>query len=207
MVKKSAKRSGESKEGLEVELGGLFSSLGNAVDLLGKLVEVGAKHAEHQGEFTVKGLGEKARGVYGFSIRTGLGGEGTARVEPFGNVHATKEGIVVDEVREPVVDVFDEGREVVIITELPGAREEEITVEIRGDVLTIESHGERHYAKEVLLPSAIDGKSVQRKYNNGVLEIRARKVRARGSKGPAAPSSNEGSPDGGDPERGAEGKR
>ena len=106
-----------------------------------------------------------------------------------------------------VVDVFDEGREVVIITELPGAREEEITVEIRGDVLTIESHGERHYAKEVLLPSAIDGKSVQRKYNNGVLEIRARKVRARGSKGPAAPSSNEGSPDGGDPERGAEGKR
>jgi len=176
MAKKSTMRAGRLKEGVELELGGLFRGLGDAVDLLGKLVEVGTKHAEHQGEFTVKGLGEKARGVYGFSIRTGIGGEGAARVEPFGNVHASKEGIVVDEVREPLVDVFDEGGEVVLTAELPGAREEEITAELRGDVLTIESHGERHYAKEILLPSAIDGKSLQKKYNNGVLEIRARKV-------------------------------
>lgn len=176
MIKKSTKRAGASKEGAEIELGGLFRSLGDAVDLLGKLVEVGTKHAEHQGEFTVKGLGEKARGVYGFSIRTGLGGEGAARVEPFGNVRAGDEGIVVDEVREPVVDVFDEGGEVVVTAELPGAREEEITAELRGDVLIIGSHGERHYAKEVLLPSPVDGKSLERKYNNGVLEIRARKA-------------------------------
>jgi len=175
-MKKSAKRSGEAKEGLDIELGGLFSTLGNAVDLLGKLVEVGAKHAEHQGEFQVKGLGDKGRGVYGFSIRTGLGGEGVAHVEPFGNVHATKEGIVVDEVREPLVDVFDEGGEVVITAELPGAREEEITAQMKGDVLTIASHGERHYAKEVQLPCAIDSKTLKKKYNNGVLEIRARKV-------------------------------
>ena len=138
MAKKSTMRAGRPKEGVELELGGLFRGLGDAVDLLGKLVEVGTKHAEHQGEFTVKGLGEKARGVYGFSIRTGIGGEGAARVEPFGNVHASKEGIVVDEVREPLVDVFDEGGEVVLTAELPGAREEEITAELRGDVLTIE---------------------------------------------------------------------
>lgn len=174
MVRKSTKHSGAAKEGIDVDLGGLFRGLGDAVDLIDKLVEVGKKHAEHQGEFGVKGLGDKVRGVYGFSIRTGIGGE--SRVEPFGNVHSTKEGIVVEEVREPLVDVFDEGQEVVVTAELPGAREGEITVELQGDVLTIKSEGERHYAKEVPLPAAVDGQSLQKKYNNGVLEVRARKV-------------------------------
>lgn len=174
MVKKSTDRTGEA--GVNIELGGLFRSLGDAVDLLGKLVEVGTRNVEHQGEFTVKGLGDKARGVYGFSIRTGLGGEGTARVEPFGNVHATEEGLVVDEAREPLVDVFDEGGEVVITAELPGANEEEITAELRGDTLVIQSSGERRYAKDVPLPCAVDPGTMRKKYNNGVLELRARKA-------------------------------
>src|SRR6516165_955717 len=48
MVKKSANPSGSTKEGLEVELSGLFGTLGNAVDLLGKLTEAGVKHLQHQ---------------------------------------------------------------------------------------------------------------------------------------------------------------
>ena len=64
MVKKSANPSGSTKEGLEVELSGLFGTLGNAVDLLGKLTEAGVRHLQHQDEFTLKGLGDGARGVY-----------------------------------------------------------------------------------------------------------------------------------------------
>src|SRR5262249_37383893 len=153
---------------------GLFGTLGNAVDLLGKLTEAGVKHLQHQDEFTLKGLGDGARGVYGFSIRTGRGGQGADRIERFGNIHATTEGVVVDDVHEPLVDVFDEGSEIVVTVELPGARENEIKVEQRDALLAIESQGERRYAKEVLLPGAIDGNSLQKKYNNGVLEIRAR---------------------------------
>src|SRR5262245_14438847 len=174
MVKKGTKRSDDAKDGLE--LGGFFGTLGNAVDLLAKLAEAGAEHAQHQGEFALKGLGDEARAVYGFSVRTGLGGEGAGRVEPFGNIHATKEGLVVDDVHEPLVDLFDEGGEFVVTAELPGAREDEITVEQRDAVLVIESHGERRYAKRIPLPGAIDGESLRTKYNNGVLEIRARKV-------------------------------
>ena len=174
MVRKSTKTSGAAGEGLELDLGGLFRGLGNAVDLIDKLVEVGKKHGEQQGEFSVKGLGDKARGVYGFSIRTGIGGE--SRVEPFGNVHSTDEGIVVEEVREPLVDVFDEGQEIVVTAELPGASEGEIKIDLQEDVLTIKSEGERHYAKEVPLPARVDGGSLQKKYNNGVLEVRARKA-------------------------------
>src|SRR6516225_10879102 len=57
MVKKSANPSGSTKEGLEVELSGLFGTLGNAVDLLGKLTDAGVKHLQHQDELTLKGLG------------------------------------------------------------------------------------------------------------------------------------------------------
>src|SRR6516165_2996748 len=146
MVKKSANPSGSTKEGLEVELSGLFGTLGNAVDLLGKLTEAGVKHLQHQDEFTLNGRG----------------GQGADRIERFGNIHATTEGVVVDDVHEPLVDVFDEGTEIVVTVELPGARENEIKVEQRDALLAIESQGERRYAKEVLLPGAIDGNSLQK---------------------------------------------
>jgi HSP20 family protein len=181
MEKKSAKPGGGVKGGLEVDLGGLFGTLGSAVDLLGKLAEAGAKHVQHSDHVTLESLGDEARGVCGFSIRAGRGGAGAASVEPFGNIPASTEGeTVADEVHEPMVDVFDEGCEIVVTAELPGAREDDITVEQRDAVLTIESQGERCYAKEVLLPGAIDVSSLQKKYNNGVLEIRARKIRAQG---------------------------
>ena len=172
MARKSG--AGGGRDEPEIEVGGLFRSLGEAVDLLGKLVEIGGTHAR-QGEFRVSGLENKARGVYGFSIRTGLGGETGALVERFGNVHASREGFVVDEVREPLVDVFDERDEVAITAELPGAKEAEIVVAVTGDRLSIESKGERRYAKEVVLPVEVDVAGLKKKYNNGVLEIRVPK--------------------------------
>src|SRR5262245_41848031 len=179
MAKKSAKPDGSGKDGIEVEIGGLFSTLGNAVDLLGRLAEAGTKHVQQRDDLTVEPLDDEAHGVYGLSIRTGrggAGGAGTDNVEPLRNIHAATEGVVADDVREPLVDVFDEGTEIVITAELPGAREDEITIEQRDSVLAISSSGERRYAKEVLLPGAIDGSSVKKKYNNGVLQIRARKI-------------------------------
>lgn len=172
MIKKT--KAGGNRDEPEIEIGGLFRSLGEAVDLLGKLVETGGTHTR-QGEFRVKGLGDKARGVYGFSIRTGLGGGTGATVERFGNVRPSREGFVVDEVREPLADVFDEHDEVVVTAELPGAKEAEIAVELKGDMLTIESKGARRYAKEIVLPVEADPASLQKKYNNGVIEIRVRK--------------------------------
>src|SRR5262245_48522419 len=175
MAKRSAKPGcGSADDGIEVKLGGLFSTLGNAVDLLGRLAETGARHAQHGDDVTVENFGNDAQGVYGFGIRTGRGGAGADNAGPFRNVPA--EGVVADDVHEPLVDVFDEGAEIVVTAELPGAREDEISIDQRDAVLAITSQGERRYAKEVLLPSAIDGSSVKKKYNNGVLEIRARKI-------------------------------
>ena len=78
--------------------------------------------------------------------------------------------------REPLIDVFDEGAEIVVAAELPGAKESAIEVEVRGDVLAISSSGERRYAKEVVLPSPVDAASMKRSFKNGLLELRLKKV-------------------------------
>jgi|GEM_PF-7088965 len=125
MTKKKTKtETGGSHGSADPEFGGLFRGLGDFVSLLGKLAEAGEKHIERKGEFRVKGLGDRGRGVYGFSIRSGIGGGGP-RVEPFGNVRSSDEGLVVDPVREPLVDVFDEGSEIVVTAELPGVSEKD----------------------------------------------------------------------------------
>jgi HSP20 family protein len=171
MKKKATEKPDAPGDAAEVEFGGLFRGLGDFVNLLSKFSETGEKLKERDGEFRVKGLGDNARGVYGFSIRSGVGG-GKPRVQPFGNVRASEAGLVVDEVREPLVDIFDEDSEVVITAELPGVLEDEI----EGDVMMIETEGERYYAKEILLPESVSAKSLKKSYNNGVLEVRIKKA-------------------------------
>ena len=166
-----AKDEGDTEGTVELDFGGLFRGLGDVIDLVGKLGEAGEKHMTRQGEFRVKGLGDQATGVYGFSIRTGIGGADT-KVEPFGNVHADEEGLVVDDIREPLVDVFDEDDEIVVVAELPGVSGSDISVTFADERMKIETSGERHYVKEVDLPSAVVSESLKQSYNNGVLELR-----------------------------------
>jgi len=168
------KRKPEAEISIDLGLGGLFKGLGNFLDLLSEMIETGEEETTRTGEFKVKGLGDKARGVYGFSIRTGIGG--IPRVEHFGNIRTTQEGPEVVEVREPLVDVFDEEQEIVVVAELPGVGEEEIRVDIQDDVLSLETSGERKYAKEILLPALVDAATLQKTYKNGILELRLKKV-------------------------------
>ena len=171
------KRREKEKEGgpihLDLGLGGIFKGLGDLLDVLSDMSEKGESEASRTGEFKVKGLGEKGRGVYGVSIRTGIGG--IPQVQRFGNIRSSEEGAVVADVREPLVDVFEEEQEIVLVAELPGVGEEEVEVEVNEDILSIKTTGERKYEKEVLLPAAVDAESLQRSFKNGILELRAKR--------------------------------
>lgn len=148
----------------KISFGGLFKGLGNLIDLASRLSEEGV---EKRGE--IRGLPKGAKGVYGFSIRT-LAGKPV--IESFGNIRETAKGPVVEEVREPMVDVFDEADRILVIAELPGVLEDEIKVEVAGDILTLAASGkDRKYAKEILLPGKVKPDSVKTLYNNGILEI------------------------------------
>ena len=164
----------EAKATLDFGLGGLFKGLGDFLDLFSDMIETGESEATRSGEFKVKGLGDKAQGVYGFTVRTGIGG--IPKVERFGNIRPTEEGPRVADVREPLVDIFDEGQEIVLVAELPGVSEEEICVEVRDDVLSLQTTGQRKYEKETLLSSAVDVKSLEKTFKNGILELRLKRV-------------------------------
>lgn len=171
--RRERRRAGREEIGVDIGLGGIFKGIGDFISLVSDMVEAGESEVSRTGEFQVKGLGDRAKGVYGFTVRTGIGG--TPRVERFGNIRSTEEGPVVDEVREPLVDVFDEGETVLVVAELPGVAEEEITIEVKDDVLTLETTGEGKYAKEVLLPCPVDAATMKKAHKNGVLELRLNK--------------------------------
>jgi HSP20 family protein len=147
-----------------INFGGLFKGLGNFMDLASRLSEEGY---EKKGE--IKGLPNGAKGVYGFSIKT-LAGKPV--IESFGNIRKTAKGPVVEEVREPMVDIFDEKDCIIVVAELPGVSENEIKVEVTGDILNLTaSDRDRKYAREILLPAKVKPGSVQTAYKNGILEI------------------------------------
>lgn len=158
------------KAKFDIGLGGIFKGLGEFIELLGDLAEKG-EELRKEGEIKI---GKETKGVYGFTIRTGIAGEPT--VSSFGNIKRTPKGPVVEEEREPIVDVLDEKKEILVFAEVPGVREETIKTEIKGDVLTLEAQDtDRKYYKEVVLPKKVDPSTLKSKYKNGVLEIRINK--------------------------------
>jgi len=172
--RKGGRKSPEHEMAIDLGLGGLFKGLGDFIDLVSDMAEKGQETVTRAGEFKVRGLGDKARGVYGFTVR--MGAAGIPQVERFGNIQAGAEGPEVADVREPLLDVFDEGDTVVLVAELPGVADEDIQVNIEGDVISLETTGERKYAKEALLPRAVHSEAFERTYRNGILELRLKKV-------------------------------
>jgi HSP20 family protein len=169
--KDAAKTAGASVH-VDLGLGGLFKGIGNLLDLVSNLAEAG-ENINRTGEIKF-GDSEKMQGVYGFTVRTGIGG--MPKVESFGNIRESEEGPIVADTREPMVDVFDEGATVLVVCELPGASREEIHIEVTGDVLALSTTGNRRYAREVLLPAAAKSEEMTVTYNNGVLEVRLQKA-------------------------------
>jgi HSP20 family protein len=159
----------------DVGLGGMFKSLGGFLELLSNLAE------QEGGEFTRSGeAGDEKKGVkavYGFSVRVGGGGKPT--IERFGNVNVQEggRGPVVEEVREPLVDEFDEGRHLLVVAELPGVDAMDIRFEVKEDVLTLSAkHGDRKYHKELLLSTAVHAEGATSSFRNGIFELKLPKA-------------------------------
>jgi len=147
-------------------------------DIAEKLNELSEKgeSLSKKGEFTFPDKGREIKGVYGFTLKTGLGGrDDQIRVEPFGNIRKDKETgqAVVQEINEPPVDVFEDDGGTTLIAEMPGIGPEDIHIEVRDDVLTIFAQkGEKKYRKEILLRHSLSKERINVTCNNGIVTIR-----------------------------------
>ena len=174
---------GGTKGGSGFGLGDLFRGMGDLIELLREMEAEGKTEVSRTGQLRGKGRLKDLKGVYGFSVKVGLGGEPT--IETFGNIKKGDSGAVVEEMREPLVDIFDEQATIRIIAELPGVGADDIKVELVGDILTIAAESRdlptgqagRKYQKEVLLPAKGTRESLKTSFHNGILEVIVAKAR------------------------------
>ena len=75
-------------------------------------------------------------------------------------------------IREPLVDVFKEAKEVKIIIDLGSFSRGEIDIDIKSDKYIIFArHGEQEFREEIDLPPNVDIKNTAESFKNGILEI------------------------------------
>ena len=171
MAKEKKKK--EEEIGFDFGIGGLFKGIEKLIDLAADLKEAGGE-IKKEGEIDLSHLKKGMKGVFGFSVKTMTGGKTV--VEPFGNVKKTPKGPIVEEEREPIIDVFDEKDEIRVYAEMPGVNEEAISLELKGDILELKAVSkDRKYYKEVLLPAKVKPETLTRSYKNGILEVRIHK--------------------------------
>ncbi len=89
----------------------------------------------------------------------------------------------------PSVDVYEEGNDLVVKTDLPGVRKEDIQIDIADNWMTISGEKKREekvkneyycrferahgsFSREFELPSGMDTEKAKAHYENGVLEVR-----------------------------------
>ncbi len=177
--RKTANRDTGEAAGGENRFGRILSGLTDIAEKLSEISEKGETNAK-KGEFTFPTKEGGVKGVYGFSLKTGLGGQDDRiRVEPFGNIRKDKKTgeAAVQEIHEPLVDVFEDGDATTLIAEMPGVGPEDIKIDVRDDVLTISADkGEKKYRKEVLLRHGISKEKTRVTCNNGIVTIRCEKA-------------------------------
>lgn len=171
---------GAAVQGISKGLGEIMSRLG---ELGGELTRRFSIQAEETGKPTgtdaEKGADRPFKAVYGFSVTVGgpgsrTGGPARIKVEPFGNVtrKADKE-VPVHEVREPLVDVFEEDGALRIVAEMPGISDKDLRIELEGDILVLSAKtADKHYRKEVLLPRAFRRENMTVQCNNGIVDLK-----------------------------------
>ena len=164
------------KNNLSLGLDGVFRGLGSLIQLAVAIAESAPETAPHDVEVTRTGSAGSPKGlhaVYGVSVR--VGAHGIPTVARFGNVrqNAAKEPFV-DEVREPMIDVLDEGAHYLIVAELPGIDAAAVRWELAGERrLTIRAtSGDRRYYGETELGSPVDERNAMSCYENGVLQVK-----------------------------------
>ncbi|HIE23625.1 MAG TPA: Hsp20/alpha crystallin family protein [Candidatus Korarchaeota archaeon] len=160
-------------------------------DLLKSLEEMGTfdwKELEDKFPELETPSGMRVRGPFIQGYYFTIGPDGKPVIKYFGNVpkggeireveEGVEEGIPIqieeggtEVLREPVVDVLDFEKEVVVIAEMPGVEEKDIKVNLKGGKLHIEGG---HYSKIIELPTKVDA-SFKKTYKNGILEIRLKK--------------------------------
>jgi len=158
----------QHRRGLEGLFQGIASILQTANDLVAATGDDGAP-IDVERTAGIPG----ARVTYGASLRV---------APPYRRPRTVRQNArrepVIDDAREPIADVFDEGDHVIVIAELPGIETASVAWRVhdgRQVVIHAES-ADRKYVKTIDLPALVSGDAAACRCENGVMELRLWKV-------------------------------
>jgi len=131
-----------------------------------------------QRTFTVETPKGPLTGVAGYSFRFGATTVDDAiKSRPrAGFDHSKAARADVETVREPLVDVHDEIKRIVVTAELPGVQIEDVTVQIDGRTLVIETHSSRRFRSVIVLPVDVEASTLATSLRNGILQASVEKA-------------------------------
>lgn len=119
------------------------------------------------------------RGPFVFGMNMGIGPDGKPIVNSFGNVKPRAEGETeIKKERDPLVDIYEEDDELIVVVEVPGVDKKEIELRSSKYELEIIANGSEHdshqrkYHKVISLPAEINPDVAHARYKNGILEVR-----------------------------------
>ena len=125
-------------------------------------------------------FGFKGPFLYGFNVN--IGPDGKPTVDSFGNLKqkaGEPEKHEVDDVRKPLIEVDEQGINIIVIAEMPGVTKKDIELKATSHSLTISTKNSefgRNYYKEIELPAAINSDYAKARYQNGILEVKLKKI-------------------------------
>lgn len=160
-------------------IGGLFDGVSNLITKFGELAEKGESLRASVGEGETSS-GKKFTTSYGVNVRFGggkdvTGKDGDYSVQPVQKPSKpdSKPTTSIPRVREPNVELYDEGDHVQIIAEMPGVCSEDVHLTFIEKSLWIQGMSKvAEFKKELLLPREFGPEQVTITANNGVVEIR-----------------------------------
>jgi HSP20 family protein len=163
----------QHKSGLDGLFRGIASLLQTANDLAVRAGDDGTPVQVNR----AAGVPGALKVSYGASLRVGPRVAPPYRRPRTVRQNARREPII-DDAREPITDVFDEGDHVVVIAELPGVDRAEVSWRVLdGRRLVIHAESADHkYVKTIDLPALVNEQAAACGCENGVMELRLWKV-------------------------------
>jgi HSP20 family protein len=116
--------------------------------------------------------------VYGVNMT--IGPDGKPHIREFGNARRPNSP------REPLVDVINGEKEIVVIVELPGVNKEQLKLHVENNELSVSVEDpSRPFARTIKLPAKVKKNESKAALKNGMLEVVLPKVKASKPKGKA----------------------
>lgn len=127
-------------------------------------------------EALLENMGESVPFIYGFSIiRCSEEDHEFREFEKAPEYFEDEENLLLSEIRDPLIDIFESEELVHVLAELPEVKKEDLLLNATAQNLDLRVIGASEYSQVIELPARVDPNSAKASYKNGVLEVTFRR--------------------------------